>query len=75
MLAVYGAYSVNLNQYQQVTNGMYITFVVSDVDQIYKKALELGVPIIQKLQNEFYGQRRFLTTDPSGCLIDICSPY
>jgi hypothetical protein len=25
--------------------------------------------------NEFYGQRRFLTVDPNGCLIDICSPF
>lgn len=63
------------NDYQQLPNGMYVTFVVSDVDFIYKKAKSLGLPIIQKPTNEFYGQRRFLTKDPSGCLIDISSPF
>lgn len=62
-------------EYQQLPTGMYVTFVVSDVDSIYKKAVQLGVPIVQRPKNEFYGQRRFLTKDPSGCLIDICSPF
>ena len=62
-------------EYQHKPNGMYITFVVSDVDETYKKAIEMSVPIIQEPRNEFYGQRRFLTQDPDGCLIDICSPW
>ena len=61
--------------YQNSPTGMYVTFVVDDVDVIYKKALAMGVTIIQEPRNEFYGQRRFLTKDPSGCLIDICSPW
>lgn len=61
-------------RYQNNPTGMYITFVVSDVEQTYKKALEMGLPIIQAPHDEFYGQRRFLTEDPNGCLIDICSP-
>lgn len=60
-------------EYQQLPNGMYVTFVVSDVDSVYKKAIELNLPIVQEPKNEFYGQRRFLTKDPSGCLIDISS--
>ena len=63
------------DQYQQKPTGMYITFVVSDVDTTYKKAVEMGLNIIQKPCNEFYGQRRFLTQDPDGCLIDVCSPW
>jgi len=63
------------DQYQQKPTGMYITFVVSDVDTTYKKALEMGFKIIQEPRNEFYGQCRFLTQDPDGCLIDICSPW
>lgn len=63
------------NQYQDKPTGMYVTFVVSDVDITYKKAIEMGLQIIQEPQNEFYGQRRFLTQDPNGCLIDICSPW
>jgi len=62
-------------QYQQKPTGMYVTFVVSDVDVTYQKAIEMGLQIIQEPRNEFYGQRRFLTLDPNGCLIDICSPW
>ncbi|WP_295894561.1 VOC family protein [uncultured Vibrio sp.] len=61
--------------FQQLPNGMYVTFVVSDVDTVYRKAIELGLPIVQEPKNEFYGQRRFLTKDPSGCLIDVSSPF
>lgn len=61
--------------YQNTPNGMYVTFVVEDVDVIYNKALEMNIPIIQEPRNEFYGQRRFLIKDPNGCLIDICSPW
>ncbi|NBD15062.1 MAG: hypothetical protein GVY04_02615 [Cyanobacteria bacterium] len=62
-------------QYQQKPTGMYVTFVVLDVDVTYQKAIEMGLQIIQEPRNEFYGQRRFLTLDPNGCLIDICSPW
>ena len=62
-------------EYQNQPTGMYITFVVTDVDETYKKELEMKAPIIQEPRNEFYGQRRFLTKDPDGCLIDICSPW
>lgn len=62
-------------EYQQPPNGMYVTFVVPNVDITYEKALELKLPIVREPINEFYGQRRFLTKDPSGCLIDICSPF
>ena len=61
-------------EYQNTPNGMYVTFVVENVDVIYEKALKMGIDIIQEPSNEFYGQRRFLTKDPNGCLIDICSP-
>jgi len=63
------------NEYQRKPTGMYVTFVVMNVDAIYAKALEMGITIIQKPRNEFYGQRRFLTRDPDGCLLDICSPW
>jgi catechol 2,3-dioxygenase-like lactoylglutathione lyase family enzyme len=62
-------------EFQTAPTGMYVTFVVSDVDEIYEKALAMGLRIVQEPRNEFYGQRRFLTIDPNGCLIDICSPF
>jgi len=61
--------------YQTTPSGMYVTFVVADVDAVYKKAMDLDLPIIQAPRNEFYGQRRFLIKDPSGCLVDVCSPW
>lgn len=62
-------------EYQNTPNGMYVTFVVEDVDATYAKAIDMNIPIIQEPRNEFYGQRRFLIKDPDGCLIDICSPW
>lgn len=62
-------------QFQTSPTGMYVTFVVQDVDAVYFKAKSLGLTIVQEPRNEFYGQRRFLTIDPNGCLIDICSPW
>jgi catechol 2,3-dioxygenase-like lactoylglutathione lyase family enzyme len=61
-------------EYQTAPSGMYLTFVVPDVDLVYEKALVMGLRIVQEPKNEFYGQRRFLTLDPSSCLVDICSP-
>ena len=61
--------------HQTSPSGVYITFDVTNVDQSYAKALEMGLTIMQPPRNEFYGQRRFLTLDPNGCLIDICSPW
>ncbi|MEM1293350.1 MAG: VOC family protein [Cyanobacteria bacterium P01_H01_bin.162] len=62
-------------QFQTAPTGMYVTFVVPDVDAVFAKAQSLGLEIIQEPRNEFYGQRRFLTIDPNGCLLDICSPW
>lgn len=61
--------------YQTAPSGMYVTFVVPEVDLVYEKAVGMGLRILQEPKNEFYGQRRFLTVDPNGCLIDISSPY
>ena len=62
-------------KYQTSPGGVYVTFAVSNVDQSYEKALAMKLTIVQPPRNEFYGQRRFLTVDPNGFLIDICSPW
>ena len=52
-------------------------FVVDDCEKLYNKALSMGLEIIQEPKDEAYGQRRFLTVDPDGLLIDIgseCQP-
>ena len=61
--------------FQTTPSGMYVTFVVPNVDELYQKAMTMGARIIQEPRNEFYGQRRFLVLDPGGCLIDVCSPW
>jgi catechol 2,3-dioxygenase-like lactoylglutathione lyase family enzyme len=61
--------------YQTAPSGMYVTFVVPNVDEVYQKAKAMGAHLIQEPRNEFYGQRRFLLLDPSGCLVDVCSPW
>ena len=60
--------------YQQPPTGMYMTFLVRDVNETYQRALHLGVDIIQEPRDEFYGLRRFLAREPNGCLVDVCSP-
>ena len=62
-------------EYQDSPTGMYVTFVVKDVDATYQTAIAMGLTILQEPRNEFYGQRRFLLKDPNGCLIDVCSPW
>lgn len=61
--------------FQTAPSGMYVTFVVPNVDEVYMTALSMGAQVIQEPRNEFYGQRRFLVLDPAGCLIDVCSPW
>jgi catechol 2,3-dioxygenase-like lactoylglutathione lyase family enzyme len=61
--------------FQTRPTGMYMTFVVPDVDVAFRIAQRMKLQIIQEPKNEFYGQRRFLTLDPNGCLLDICSPW
>jgi catechol 2,3-dioxygenase-like lactoylglutathione lyase family enzyme len=53
--------------------GISVAFVVPDTDEIYAKAIALGFRIVQEPKNEIYGQRRFLTVDPDGLLVDVSS--
>lgn len=59
--------------FQKPPQGSSIAFVVPDCDVLYKKAQTMGLEIIQEPKNEYYGQRRFLTVDPDGLLIDVSS--
>lgn len=61
--------------FQTMPTGMYVTFVVPNVDAVFGVARRMKLNVLQEPKNEFYGQRRFLLTDPNGCLLDICSPW
>jgi predicted enzyme related to lactoylglutathione lyase len=51
--------------------GMIMTLQVENVSEIYARLQQSGVPIVYPLQDEPWGQRRFMTRDPSGIMIDV----
>lgn len=61
-------------EYQNLPQGFYLTFVVDNVDDIYKIAKEQKCEIVEAPNDTFYGQRRLLLKDPNGALVDVSSP-
>lgn len=60
-------------QYQGRPAGLYVTFVVDDVTEIFEQATALGYDIVQPPEMTSYGQRRLLLKDPAGILVDVSS--
>lgn len=60
--------------FQTTPAGTFLTVVLDQVDEVYAKALEQHLQIMQPPRDEFYGQRRMLLTDPNGLLIDVSTP-
>jgi catechol 2,3-dioxygenase-like lactoylglutathione lyase family enzyme len=59
---------------EQSPAGVYLTFVVPDVNEWYEAAKAARVPILPPPEDTFYGQRRCLVEDPNGLLIDVSTP-
>ncbi|MEO1019072.1 MAG: VOC family protein [Pseudomonadota bacterium] len=59
---------------RQTPQGLMLTFVVEDVEQVYADAQARGLTIVEPPRNLFYGQRRLLLRDPNGVLIDVSTP-
>ncbi|MFQ6553651.1 VOC family protein [Aestuariibius insulae] len=55
-------------------SGVLLNFEVEDVDAIYEKLKAENLPILLALRDEPFGQRHFITRDPSGVLIDVIKP-
>lgn len=55
-------------------SGLILNFEVADPDAEYERAKAAGLPILQELRDEAFGQRHFITADPNGVLIDIIKP-
>lgn len=55
-------------------SGMLLNFEVEDVDTIYDELKAKNLPILRALRDESFGQRHFITRDPSGVLIDVIKP-
>ncbi len=54
--------------------GVYLTFVVEDVDALCQKVKELDCNILQPPEMTFYGQKRMLLKAPEGTICDVSSP-
>jgi len=51
--------------------GMILTVEVSDTAAVFERFSSAGAPIVHPLTDEDWGQRRFMTRDPAGVLVDI----
>ena len=51
--------------------GMIVTVQVDDAAETYERIKEEGVPITHPITDEAWGQRRFMTRDPSGISVDV----
>jgi uncharacterized glyoxalase superfamily protein PhnB len=51
--------------------GMIVTLEVADVAAAYEVLKAKGAPVVHPLTDEAWGQRRFMTRDPAGTLIDV----
>lgn len=54
--------------------GLLLNFEVEDVDAVYGRMLQAGLPILLPLRDEAFGQRHFITADPNGVMLDIITP-
>ena len=54
--------------------GVYLTFVIEDVDIFFDKARKLACEILQAPEATFYGQKRMLLVAPEGTVCDVSSP-
>ena len=59
---------------QVLTTGVILSFYVADPQAEHDRLFAAGVPIIQPLRDEVFGQRHFIAADPNGILLDIITP-
>ncbi len=51
--------------------GMILTVEVADAAAAFERLRKGGAPIVHPLTDEEWGQRRFMTRDPAGVLVDV----
>lgn len=58
--------------FRQPVQGLLLNFEVADVDAEYERLIKQGrLPLHLDIRSEPFGQRHFITADPSGVLIDV----
>lgn len=56
------------------TRGLLLSFEVADAAAEHARFGAAGLPIMQALRDEPFGQRHFIASDPNGILLDIITP-
>lgn len=51
--------------------GMILTVETGDAAALFERLQRGGAPIVHPLTDEDWGQRRFMTRDPAGVLVDV----
>lgn len=69
-----GSHETIPEDFRGTTSGLILNFEVEDVDAVYERLQKAGLPIVKALVDEVFGQRHFITRDPSGVLIDVIKP-
>ena len=59
---------------RQPTTGLILSFEVADAAADAARLASAGVPIVQNLRDEVFGQRHFIAADPNGILVDVITP-
>jgi len=59
---------------QGVTRNLILSFYVDDAAAQEQRLAAAGVPIVQPLRDEVFGQRHFIAADPNGILLDVITP-
>ncbi|WP_433160477.1 VOC family protein [Kribbella sp. CA-247076] len=54
--------------------GVLVSIEVDDVDAVHDRIAAAGHEIAFSLRSEDFGQRHFMTLDPSGTLVDVITP-
>lgn len=58
--------------FRRGVQGLILNFEVDDVDAEYERLIRSAkLPLELDIRNEEFGQRHFITADPSGVLIDV----
>lgn len=57
---------------QKPVQRLLLNFEVDDVDAEYQRLIkQSGLPLVRDIKSEEFGQRHFITHDPSGVLVDV----
>ena len=59
---------------RQPTSGLILSFEVADAAADAVRLADAGVPIVQALRDEDFGQRHFIAADPNGIFVDVITP-